>query len=241
MKLKKIASLALAGVMAISMLTACGSTINEQQPPVNGGDDNNQVSGYSQMLHSHLSTSGQKKVTPEDSNIVNQALQTAMGYAADGTIAGIYDDGGWFGTTALVNDWNWPAAPRSIRRAAVSLIDTMDAENAVTQGVSNTFDVLDPDGNNYNSTSLNISMLFVADGGKEMNAVMDEVADIINSEVEWLEDDFDLNDNTSADDQVDGSMNTDYDYTMSVAADTITLTADHGKSLTFVAVNIARV
>ena len=37
------------------------------------------------------------------------------------------------------------------------------------------------------------------------------------------------------------SMNTDYDYTMSVAADTITLTADHGKSLTFVAVNIARV
>ena len=241
MKLKKIASLALAGVMAISMLTACGSTINEQQPPVNGGDDNNQVSGYSQMLHSHLSTSGQKKVTPEDSNIVNQALQTAMGYAADGTIAGIYDDGGWFGTTELVNDVNWRAAPRSIRRAAVSLIDTMDAENTVTQGVSNTFNVLDPDDNNYNSTSLNISMLFVADGGKEMNAVMDEVADIINNEVEWLEDDFNLSDLTSADDQADGSMNTDYDYTMSVAADTITLTADHGKSLTFVAVNIARV
>ena len=241
MKLKKIASLALAGVMAISMLTACGSTINEQQPPVNGGDDNNQVSGYSQMLHSHLSTSGQKKVTPEDSNIVNQALQTAMGYAADGTIAGIYDDGGWFGTTELVNDSNWPTAPRSIRRAAVSLIDTMDAENGVGQGVSNTFNMLDPNSNNYNSTSLNISMLFVADGGKEMNAVMDEVADIINSEVEWLEDDFDLNDNISVDDGLDSSMNTDYDYTMSVAADTITLTADHGKSLTFVAVNIARV
>ena len=239
MKLKKIASLMLAGVMAVTMLTACGSTINEQQPPVNGGDDDNQVSGYSQMLHSHLSTSGQKKVTPEDSNIVNQALQTAMGYAADGTIAGIYDDGGWFGTTELVNDWNWPAAPRSIRRAAVSLIDTMDAENTIGQGVGNTFNVLDPNVNNYNSTSLNISMLFVADGGKEMNAVMDEVADIINSEVEWLEDDFDL-----PGDFVDvggHSMNTDYDYTMSVAADTITLTADHGKSLTFVAVNIARV
>ena len=227
--------------MAVSMLTACGSTINEQQPPVNGGDDNNQVSGYSQMLYSHLSTSGQKKVTPEDSNVVNQALQTAMGYAADGTIAGIYDNGGWFGTTELVNDSNWRAAPRSIRRAAVSLIDTMDAENGIGQGVSNTFNMLDPDANNYNSTSLNISMLFVADGGKEMNAVMDEVADIINSEVEWLEDDFDLNDDVSVDDGLDSSMNTDYDYTMSVAADTITLTADHGKSLTFVAVNIARV
>ena len=240
MKLKKIASLALAGVMAISMLTACGSTINEQQPPVNGDDENNQVSGYSQMLHNHLSPSGQKKVTPEDSNIVNQALQTAMGYAADGTIAGIYDDGGWFGTTELVNDWNWPAAPRSIRRAAVSLIETMDAENTVAMGVSNTFNVLDPDNNNYNSTSLNISMLFVAGGGKDMDAVMDEVADIINNEVEWLEDDYDLPGDILQDNG-GHSMNTDYDYTMSVAADTITLTADHGKSLTFVAVNIARV
>ena len=239
MKLKKIASLALAGIMAVSMLAGCSTTTVNPEP--NPGDDEPTVSGYSQMLYNHLSTSGQKKVTPEDNNIVNQALQTAMGYAADGTIAGIYDDGGWFGTTELVNDSNWRAAPRSIRRAAVSLIDTMDAENTVGQGVSNTFDVLDPDGNNYNSTSLNISMLFVADGGKEMNAVMDEVADIINSEVEWLEDDFDLNDNVSVDDGLDSSMNTDYDYTMSVAADTITLTADHGKSLTFVAVNIARV
>ena len=33
MKLKKIASLALAGVMAFSMLTACGNTINEPEQP----------------------------------------------------------------------------------------------------------------------------------------------------------------------------------------------------------------
>ena len=33
MKLKKIASLALAGIMAVSMLTACGSTIDDTQKP----------------------------------------------------------------------------------------------------------------------------------------------------------------------------------------------------------------
>ena len=32
MKLKKIASLALAGIMAVSMLTACGDNISEQPP-----------------------------------------------------------------------------------------------------------------------------------------------------------------------------------------------------------------
>src|SRR5699024_10024833 len=116
----------------------------------------------------------------------------------------------------------------------------MDAENNVGQGVNNTFNVLDPNVNNYNSTSLNISMLFVADGGKEMDAVMDEVADIINNDVEWLEDDYDLPGDFWQDNG-GHSMNTDYEYTMSVAADTITLTADHGKSMTFVAVNIARV
>ena len=49
MKLKKIASLMLAGVMAVSMLTACGSK-NETKPE---GEDNNggtTSSGYSAML-----------------------------------------------------------------------------------------------------------------------------------------------------------------------------------------------
>ena len=244
MKLKKIASLMLAGVMAVSMLAGCSTTSVDPEPTPNPGDDEPTVSGYSQMLYNHLSYTAKKKVEPQDSNDVNDALAAAMKYAAGNTIANSYD---WFidGDTHPVNDsWNrfgYVLIPDSLENGAVKLISELGAENKVDQSLTETFDVLDPDKDNYNDDGMNISMLFVADGLKGKEAVMDEIAAMINSEVEWLEDDFDLDDFDSFDDQEDDSMNTDYDYTMSVAADTITLDADHGKSMTFVAVNIARV
>jgi len=236
MKLKKIASLALAGVMAVSMLAGCSTTSVEPTPTPDPEQPN--VSGYSQMLYNHLGYTAKKKVVPQDSNDVNDALATAMEYAAGNTIANSYD---WFkdGDTHVVN-WSWNGltrVPDSLKNGAKALISELGAENNIKQGLSTTFNVLDPTDENYNRDDLNISMLFVADGLKGKEAVMDEVADLINRQVELLEDDFDLIDNDTDDD----SMNTDYEYTMSVAADTITLTADHGKSMTFVAVNIARV
>ena len=49
MKLKKIASLMLAGVMAVSMLTACGSK-TETKPEGEGNGEGTTASGYSAML-----------------------------------------------------------------------------------------------------------------------------------------------------------------------------------------------
>ena len=49
MKLKKIASLMLAGVMAVSMLTACGEGNPAPENP-GEGENNNTASGYSAML-----------------------------------------------------------------------------------------------------------------------------------------------------------------------------------------------
>ena len=238
MKLKKIASLALAGIMAVSMLAGCSTTSVEPTPTPDPDPEQPNVSGYSQMLYNHLGYPATKKVEPQDSNDVNDALAAAMKYAAGNTIANSYD---WFidGDTHVVNDdWTrWTKAPDSLENGAVKLISELGAENKVDQSLTETFDVLDPDKDNYNDDGMNISMLFVADGLKGKEAVMDEIADLIDTEVNLLQDDFDLFDN----DRDDDSMNTDYEYTMSVAADTITLDADHGKSMTFVAVNIARV
>ena len=239
MKLKKIASLALAGVMAISMLAGCSTTPVNPEPNPNPGDDEPTVSGYSQMLYNHLSYTAKKKVEPQDSNDVNDALAAAMKYAAGNTIANSYD---WFidGDTHAVNgSWGYGIVtmPDSLENGAKKLISELKAENTVTQTLGWTFNVLDPTASNYNRDDMNISMLFVADGLKGKEAVMDEIADMIDNEVLRLEDDYDLFNN----DRHDASMNTDYEYTMSVAADTITLDADHGKSMTFVAVNIARV
>ena len=243
MKLKKIASLALAGIMAVSMLAGCSTTSVEPTPTPDPDPEQPNVSGYSQMLYNHLSYTAKKKVEPQDSNDVNDALATAMEYAAGNTIANSYD---WFidGDTHVVNlSWGnmfaWATAPDSLKNGAKALIRELGAENDVrlNQNLNATFDVLDPDSVNYNRDDMNISMLFVADGLKGKEAVMDEIADMIDDNVKLLEDDFDWN-NGDSDDE---SMNTDYDYIMSVAADTITLDADHGKSMTFVAVNIARV
>ena len=243
MKLKKIASLALAGIMAVSMLAGCSTTSVEPTPTPDPDPEQPNVSGYSQMLYNHLSYTAKKKVEPQDSNDVNDALATAMEYAAGNTIAGSYDDY-IDGDTHVVNpSWGgffaWAAAPDSLKNGAKALIRELGAENRVEldQDLDATFNVLDPDGVNYNRDDMNISMLFVADGRKGKEAVMDEIADMIDDNVKLLEDDFDWDNG----DTTDESMNTDYDYTMSVAADTITLDADHGKSMTFVAVNIARV
>ena len=242
MKLKKIASLALAGVMAVSMLAGCSTTSVNPEPNPNPGNDEPTVSGYSQMLYNHLTNAAKKKVTPQDSNDVNDALAAAMKYAAGNTIANSYD---WFidGDTHAVNNSDWRNAPDSLKNGAVELINELAAENTLKESVWMAFNVLDPDPANYQSDSMNISMLFVADGLKDYDAVMDEVAAWIDQQVQYLEDDYDLPGDFPQDFPDNGghSMNTDYEYTMSVAADTITLTADHGKSMTFVAVNIARV
>ena len=242
MKLKKIASLMLAGVMAVSMLAGCSTTSVNPEPNPNPGNDEPTVSGYSQMLYNHLTNAAKKKVTPQDSNDVNDALAAAMKYAAGNTIANSYD---WFidGDTHAVNNSDWRNAPDSLKNGAVELINELAAENTLKESVWMAFNVLDPDPANYQSDSMNISMLFVADGLKDYDAVMDEVAAWIDQQVQYLEDDYDLPGDFPQDFPDNGghSMNTDYEYTMSVAADTITLTADHGKSMTFVAVNIARV
>ena len=239
MKLKKIASLALAGVMAASMLAGCSTTSVDPEPTPNPGDDEPTVSGYSQMLYNQLSYTAKKKVEPQDSNDVNDALAAAMGRAAGNTIANSYD---WFidGDTHVVNNGDWSNAPDSLKNGAITLINELAAENTLKDSVWMAFNVLDPDTNNYQRDNMNISMLFVADGLKSKEAVMDEVAAWIDQQVQWLEDDYDLPGDIFQDNG-GHSMNTDYEYTMSVAADTITLTADHGKSMTFVAVNIARV
>ena len=191
MKLKKIASLALAGVMAVSMLAGCSTTSVEPTPTPDPDEENPSVSGYSQMLYNHLSNAAKKKVTAQDSNLVNDALATAMEYAAGNTIAGSYDDY-IDGDTHVVNNSDWSNAADSLKNGANALINELAAENTLKESVWMAFDVLDPDPANYQSDSMNISMLFVADGLKDYDAVMDEVAAWIDQEIQYLEDDYDL-------------------------------------------------
>ena len=234
MKLKKIASLMLAGVMAVSMLTACGEGDSVNEKP-NQPEEPTTPSGYSEVLYKHLSTTAQKKVTASDSDAVNNALLAAMEFMSNGEIGNFYDNG-WADSVQVINNVEYKTAPQALKNAAKDLIDSLAAENKLDQSIIGAFDnVLDPTTDNYNKTDRNVALLFVTDGGKSADAVMDEVASMINAGIESLQDDFDTT-------LANGSyVHTDYDYTISVGAYTKTLTNDHGKSMTFVAVNIARV
>ena len=120
MKLKKIVSLAMAGLMAVSMLTACGGKEgNGQQPP----EDNGNSTGYSAMLAEAVSDEVKEMdyVTFKDDAKVGEALEDALGNLSDvSTIltlrGGEFDEGTPVGadfkdTLKLrdMNDWQFDA------------------------------------------------------------------------------------------------------------------------------------
>ena len=80
MKLKKIASLALAGVMAVSMLTACDTTSNTPEGP-NGGDDviTTPVNDMTSAFQLEMSKTAKMKVNMSYS----EDLQDDLAFAAD--------------------------------------------------------------------------------------------------------------------------------------------------------------
>lgn len=90
MKLKKIASLALAGIMAVSMLTACGKSANNGNNGEGDGENNGTAVGYSAMLAEAVSDKVKKMdyVTFQDDAKVGEALEDVLGSVGSGSIAG---------------------------------------------------------------------------------------------------------------------------------------------------------
>ena len=102
--------------------------------------------------------------------------------------------------------------------------------------VAEIFDVLNPNDNkdDYKKDNLDVVMLYVVDGGLSTDAAVMEVADELNKEMEDLVRSYNTKGTNNS------TVENVYTYTGSVSADTITLDADHGKSMTFVAVEIVR-
>ena len=97
-------------------------------------------------------------------------------------------------------------------------------------------DVLNPNNtpNKYADDDLDVVMLFGVDGGLSTDAAVMEVADLLDEEMKMLVRNYNTSDSNGS------TIENVYSYTGSVSADTITLDADHGKSMTFVAVEIVR-
>ena len=76
MKLKKIASLMLAGIMAVSMLTACDTTSAGDDTVVPPAEDTTPA-GYSATILNGTSSNTKSLMTSEDSAMLENAVKAA--------------------------------------------------------------------------------------------------------------------------------------------------------------------
>ena len=227
MKLKKIASLALAGVMAVSMLTACnGSTTNDN---TNGDDNTNTTPAatYSSTFGAALTGKAaiDGKITMADNAELTADLNKAIEKLSAATIVRFYGD--------VDNNY--------VQRTAVNLekknADTADLNSivadmeAVSDDAAFSFvkDMLG-DFTNKPWEDKTVTMLFAVDSTVSANAAVAEVAAELNDEIGGLK----INNVGGQQDEMH------YSYTGSVSVATKTLTENHGMGMHIVAVQITR-
>ena len=238
MKLKKIVSLALAGIMAVSMLTACGegdsnSTVT---PPV----DNTTPTGLSAQLGAEASDLTNSKVTFADSTALNNALKHAVGNIGDRTISQAFRQG--INDVTYLGDmqvWGAVSAAVGVLEDDMDVDVDMAAAVGTFDGVRVTVDNLNPTIVQYDDNNYNTVMLFAVDSGVVMTNIIEQLSDLIDDDMDDLVTSFNV---TGINDPAGNQHEVSYHYTCSVASTSKTFVdADTTFGVTFVAVEINRV
>ena len=253
MKLKKIASLALAGVMAVSMLTACDTTSNTPEGP-NGGDDviTTPVNDMTSAFQLEMSEKAKMKVNMSYSSDLQDDLAFAAGevsYATildfctairtAGTIGGSgvrtvanFDQNGKV-YVADVNNGQW--AVMTTNKLAGDL--SVAAADMSALNVAKAFKTLIPEYNEVEDET--VTMLFAVDDTiGEANAVK-QVGKLVNSWFEELRIDDD-NSWESKDWPAADATTFHYVYNGSVAIENKSIDS-HDMGVNLIAVEITRV
>ena len=220
MKLKKIASLMLAGIMAVSMLAACGSKTPDPNPGEGEGEGNT-ASGYSAMLGEKAADDLYKSdrdgiFTFADNADDQKALEYVVSHEVDqndikNIISGDY-----------VNDRD----NTFVKGLWTAFNAKAKINNGIYGGLKNTTHVQ----GSVNSTRF--AEFYVANGDVDMDTVMSEI-------YEDVKDEF-----TSAmkDGKQSDVVKVNYSYTVSVSVKNVPMTAftDVNGSANFIAVTVTR-
>ena len=216
MKLKKIASLMLAGIMAVSMLAACKSGSNNNNN--NNSSSSQPVSNASTVMQGALSEKAALKITFSANSKLDTALMDAVGHIGAPTIDGYYGD------MHAVQDASELTASNELKEVVAEL---------GAKERSKAFGALIPEADDDMNETVRI--LYIANSAVEVNSAVKQIAADISDSIENMQVDNDVVTPAANDATVN------YTYTGSVSTYTKTLTEDHGKSLTFIAVEINRV
>ena len=98
MKLKKIASLALAGIMAVSMLAGCNGS-NGDNSGASSSEPTNPATGISTIFYNELSKAAQNSLEMSDSSDLNNALTKIIEDLDTSDVRAAYNDGATYSNT----------------------------------------------------------------------------------------------------------------------------------------------
>lgn len=255
MKLKKMMALALSGVLAVSMLTACDTgSVNGGASSGDGG--NGVVTGYSSVLAKYMEKSTKKDyVTFQDNNADAEALEDALGNRGSlllngNTLAPVVMP---VVSPVIANDFK--------NNLGLDAVVT-DVINGVFGDWEQVYNVLAAAGDV--NTTKKIGMIFVVDGTISLEKALKQIADgastYINkveakSTYKVVEPDFDINEkidlislDTIVAEQLPEKASTclgetyEYNYTVSASVVNKALTVVDGYHGTanFIAVTITR-
>ena len=240
MKLKKIASLALAGVMAVSMLAGCSTTSVEPTPTPDPEEPS--ATSYSAVMQNAFESKDIMKIHFTDDSDLDKALETAVGYAGYDAVTNdflhqLWENGKsvqWIGS-----NFGGGYSSQAFGQVNLKLRDAMDTKIAMQFTDDDTVRYLSPESETsanqaarYDKNDVNTTVLYVADRGMSLEAAMDAIADEIATGVKGL--------NTYYD-HIDTQGTTyHYEYTGSVSVCSKNFDAMNGIGVNFIAVNIVR-
>ena len=160
MKLKKIASLMLAGVMAVSMLAGCATTSNNGDGGEGEGEGQVSTSNSSSILHDAMMGDARKMTTPTASS----ALDTALKNTVDA----------YFQNTDYVDDIHFDHVGRVDGKMYDALVSAMSAKKSINPE-------LYADANNDKVTTA--VLLYAVEASVSDTYALEKVADAIQYSV----------------------------------------------------------
>ena len=235
MKLKNIASLLLAGVMAASMLAGCQTTSNEQ--PTQPEEPTTPSTGYSSMLEDKMSVQVTNKTVFQDDADLNAALDYAVGNIGNDKITDSFIESAFgSGSVRFIRKDTWSSAFTGV---IDTMRDKLDVKATWEITDTGTLDNIRPvaDANsyaNYKKNNVNTLLVYVVDDGVAITNALDQIKNSIQSTWEDdLYDDFKVGQNDNS--------GRDYHYVCSVAVSNRNFESGHGIGVNFIAVEVTRV
>ena len=246
MKLKKIASLMLAGVMAVSMLAGCSTAAVDPEPTPN--PDPTPSANYGTTFYSYLSNDAQKKMTFGSNADLDAALKTAVERAGSLSIANNYwlaDTVVELGTDRIIVDAGTGSVDGkeykfldSLQRVAKNLSESTGADNTALHvrdndytGMQAVLNQISENGEHKNADDVNAVALYVVDSTVSVEAALDDIADDLDGIIK----------NLDIIGHVENSKGEyEYKYTGSVSVTSKSIPNVDGMSVNFIAVEIAR-